>query len=68
MPLQISLRLTGGLESTFYITNVMKSHNSVLCLILIPQLFINDKQRTKKKKKERKENHVLCAFFWRIDL
>ena len=59
MPLQISLRLTGGLESTFYFTNVMNLHNSVLCPVLIPQLFINDKQRTKKKMGERKTMHCV---------
>jgi len=63
-PLQISLRFTGGLERKLYFTNVMKLHNSVLCLILIPQLFINDKQRTKKRKKKRRIGKpcILCLF------
>lgn len=63
MPLQISLRLEGVLESTFYFTNVMKLHNSVSCLILIPQLFINDKQRTKKKKREKERKTMHCVPF-----
>jgi hypothetical protein len=62
--LQISLRLTGDLERTFYVTNVMKLHNSVLYLILIPQLFINDKQRTEKKESKT----MLCVPFFGVSI
>lgn len=62
LPLQISLQLTGGLERTSYFTNVMKLHNSVLCPILIPQLFIHEKQKNKKKKRKKGKPCIVCLF------